>query len=107
MNVFTSNFKSHGRSEHAVAVSCGVPRWFRGRRMPALAPERKMISEPEETYRPYYAGLLAALDVHAIAAELGDGAILLCWEKPGEFCHRQMIADWLRAAGHTVTEIAK
>ncbi|EPT5086711.1 hypothetical protein ACVUCS_003656 [Salmonella enterica subsp. enterica] len=22
--------------------------------------------------------------------------VLLCWEKPGEFCHRQLVARWFR-----------
>ncbi|EDW8799046.1 TPA: hypothetical protein G8N45_002632 [Salmonella enterica] len=22
--------------------------------------------------------------------------VLMCWEKPGEFCHRQLVARWFR-----------
>ncbi|MEX8839143.1 hypothetical protein AB8I12_17695 [Salmonella enterica] len=22
--------------------------------------------------------------------------VLLCWEKPGEFCHRQLVSRWFR-----------
>jgi len=49
----------------------------------------------------------AGLDPNHLAKRLEEGAILLCWEKPGEFRHRQLVADWLWAAGHKVTEIAK
>jgi len=27
--------------------------------------------------------------------ELGENAVLLCWEKDG-FCHRHLVADWLQ-----------
>jgi uncharacterized protein (DUF488 family) len=27
--------------------------------------------------------------------ELGEDAILLCWESPEKFCHRHLVADWL------------
>lgn len=31
--------------------------------------------------------------------------VLLCWERPGEFCHRHLVAGWFeRELGVTVTE---
>lgn len=29
---------------------------------------------------------------------------LVCYEKPSDFCHRQVVADWLRDAGYDVQE---
>lgn len=29
---------------------------------------------------------------------LGENALLLCWEKPGDACHRRFVAEWLEAA---------
>ena len=26
----------------------------------------------------------------------GDNFIMCCWELPGEFCHRRVVAAWLR-----------
>ena len=26
----------------------------------------------------------------------GDNFIMCCWEPPGEFCHRRVVAAWLR-----------
>ena len=38
--------------------------------------------------------------------ELGHNPILLCWEEPGDFCHRMVVADWLRtSAGVEVKEL--
>ena len=28
-----------------------------------------------------------------------DSVILLCYEKPGDFCHRHLVADWLTKNG--------
>ena len=35
------------------------------------------------------------LDPAQVAADLGPNAILLCWEPPGKFCHRRLVAEWL------------
>jgi hypothetical protein len=35
------------------------------------------------------------LDPAIVANEL-DGYTLLCWEGPGKFCHRHIVADWLK-----------
>ena len=32
--------------------------------------------------------------------------VLLCYERPGEFCHRHIVAEWLREAGYEVEELA-
>ncbi|WP_237929960.1 hypothetical protein [Buttiauxella sp. S19-1] len=33
-------------------------------------------------------------ELHVITG--GVEPVLLCWEKPGEFCHRQLVARWFR-----------
>jgi uncharacterized protein (DUF488 family) len=36
---------------------------------------------------------------------LPDGALLLCYESPGEFCHRRLLADWIeRHTEFVITE---
>jgi hypothetical protein len=83
---------------------------FPGRKLSALAPTRKMLKAVKltgdtETYTRDFLLLLSKLDVHAIARELGEDAILVCYEKIGSFCHRHLVSDWLRAAGYSVTEL--
>lgn len=43
---------------------------------------------------------LNALDVATDIFKLADGKmpVLLCYEKPGDFCHRHLVADWLNAS---------
>lgn len=98
MGFFTSNFRIAGKLPQAVAISQGVPRGWKGRRCLALAPPWALVKERDEAkFRAGYESVvLSGLDAAAIAQELGDGAILLCWEAPGKFCHRMLVAEWLR-----------
>ena len=43
----------------------------------------------------YYKEVLSKLDPTQVLNDL-DGKILLCYEKETEFCHRFLVADWLK-----------
>jgi hypothetical protein len=30
-----------------------------------------------------------------VVEDLGEDAIMLCWEAPGEYCHRRQAVGWL------------
>jgi hypothetical protein len=97
--IFTSNFKISGHLPQAVAISLGVPRGWKGRRYTALAPTRRLIKIMDEPtfIKLYRAETLDKLDPMQVIRDLGgDNFILLCWEPPGEFCHRRVVAAWLR-----------
>lgn len=69
-----------------------------------LLREYKMESLSVEEFEQHYHRLvLQGLNPHAYAHKL-QGKVLLCWEKPGDFCHRHLVADWLRKAGYEVKE---
>ena len=54
----------------------------------------------------YYKTVLDKLNPFEVYKELGSNAVLLCYEKPNEFCHRHIVADWLfRTTGNKVMEI--
>lgn len=49
----------------------------------------------------YEQEILGKLDARQVWNELhtlagGQEPVLLCWEKTGEFCHRQLVARWFR-----------
>ena len=97
------------RGFRLVGISQGVPKWFDGEVFKPLAPTWAMVrmKDMEEYTRLYKSRILAPLDPVKLAAEL-DNSILLCWEKPGEFCHRRLVAEWLEAAtGEPVPEFQK
>ena len=107
MTLRTSNFRISGKNPNAVAISAGVPGWFRGRRCWTLTPPWRIVRGPREDAERWWLERLAALDPHQVARELGDHAILLCWEDPGKFCHRHLVANWLRKSGFEVSEIVE
>ena len=54
-----------------------------------------MKRKAEENYTiHYYSEVLNVLDPHQVYGELGENAVLLCWEKQW-FCHRFLVAQWL------------
>ena len=97
--IFTSNFKIAGHLPQAVAISLGVPRGWKGARCTVLAPPRPLIKimDPATFIPLYRAQVLDRLDPHKIIQDLGgDDFVMLCWEPPGKFCHRQVVAAWLK-----------
>ena len=47
------------------------------------------------TYDEFYDKILNELDPYQVFKELGENSVLLCYEKPGQFCHRHLVAKWL------------
>ena len=43
----------------------------------------------------YQEDILDKLDPEKVYQDLREDAVILCWEKPGAFCHRRLIADWI------------
>jgi len=106
--MFTSNFKLSGHDPKAVAISRSVPKWYTGERYVSLAPASwKLVKEArEDVFRAQFLQQLEQLDAAFIVSYLGEGAILLCWEEPGEFCHRRVVAEWIeRETGLVVPEL--
>jgi len=97
--ILTSNFKIAGHLPQAVAISLGMPRGWRGARCIVLAPPRPLIKimDPETFIPLYKAQVLDKLDPHKIIKDLGgDNFIMCCWEDPGVFCHRRIVAAWMQ-----------
>ena len=96
--VFTSNFAHLAQIRAAglvpVAISRGIPVHYRGLRELRLAPARNMLKAPAAEFDRYYNDLLLSLDAREVYESLPPGAVLLCWEKPGEPCHRRSVAEW-------------
>jgi hypothetical protein len=95
--MFTSNYRTAGNHPDAVAISKGKPFVFDGRRYAALEPTAEQRKLKGDAFRASYNASLERLDAAKVYADLGENAILLCWEAPGDFCHRRLVADWLKA----------
>lgn len=108
--MYTANYQSLKNLKPpmtAVSISRGKPRWLKGgwlTHLPkgvtginydALAPAAKSLKASDEEYDRAYAKILAGLDPRKVYEDLGDTSVLLCFEKPNEFCHRRIVAEWL------------
>lgn len=109
--IYTSYFgspKIRNRQE-LYSIARSSPKTFIGGRISKLMPGWDLISHWKRNkdklyYREKYALVLAKCDVHR-AGEVLQGKTLLCWEASGYFCHRHLVAEWLREAGYEVREL--
>jgi hypothetical protein len=92
----TSYYQKSGSLPNAVGISQGVPKWYTGALYKKLAPPWEIVKiENEATFRRlYHEMVLSHLNPVHVADDL-EGKVLLCWELPGQFCHRRLVAEWL------------
>lgn len=114
MRIYTGyygNMKAY-RGMQCVGISLGVPRWLKDEvpNCRALNPAPWMLRLERAPYTEVYNKLLSERNPQDILAFLtnasnGKDVVLLCYEKPNEFCHRQLVAEWLTAeTGNEVIE---
>lgn len=106
-NLFTSYYAKSGRHPLAVSITAVQPRWCTiSRSCPELSPTWSLVDGykrgaiSREEYTRLYLELLdyrAATSKPAgqIVDQLPEGAVLLCYERTGSFCHRHLAAEWL------------
>jgi Protein of unknown function, DUF488 len=118
IEVYTSHWRSPLLEEadsQIISISRGEPRWrlpFRYRRLRELTPNdeawaMKDIREFEKAYLDQLASLGADRIVERLE-EIGSDrpVVCLCWERPGEFCHRRVLAGYIeRETGRHVPEL--
>lgn len=107
MTVSTSYLAIDGSNPKAILIANGCPSWYKGKHCKLLAPRwedvdhYKKTGDREPLIRNYVAKL-NKLGVGVVTSCIEDGAVLICYEKTGDFCHRHILADWLREHGVTV-----
>ena len=99
--VKTSYFSKYKLS-NGVSIARGTPNWFSGKCEERLFPTWEMINDikskkisEEEYIDLYYNIILSKLNPSEIYEKHKD-SVLLCWEKIGEFCHRRIVASWIK-----------
>ena len=84
----------------AICISRGMPRTSKYPRFWRLAPGKWFKSVSRQEYiKLYQEEILNQLDPQATWDKLHElvyphEPILLCYEKPGDFCHRRLAAEW-------------
>lgn len=119
MKIYTSYFAiiSYLPSDLVPIAICGKsPEWYVGLEYKKLAPKYKFFMEWKKTkdndfyVKHFNTEVLDYLNADEIVKELeqmsdGKDVVLLCYEKPDEFCHRHLVAEWLNGYGYPCTEI--
>lgn len=89
----------------SVSIARFTPRWWGpGRRYIVLAPSIDLLNRsrrglPIEQFNREFNAYLLSLDPQRIWQDLQD-SILVCYEKPGQHCHRRLVAAWLEKSLH-------
>ncbi len=121
--IYTSYFaKLKSLPDNIVPISiCGkAPDWYKGLQYKKLAPKYDFFMEWKKNHdNDYYIKcfneqVLDKLDILTVIRNLIDLTIsarqtnkticLICYEKPSDFCHRHLVAEWLRQNGFECEE---
>ena len=125
--IYTSYFaKIKSLPEYIIPVSiCAkVPTWYEGLQYKKLAPKYDFFMKWKENHdNNYYIKcfneqVLNELNVVTVIKDLinlmpkdsiseyslNKTICLVCYEKPSDFCHRHLVADWLNKNGFTCKE---
>lgn len=96
----TSYYAKSSNNFNAVSVAARAPLYYSGRQYKKLAPKlwffTRYKKDGDEAFytEQYQKEVLDKLDPKQVYEELGENAVLICWEAPGKFCHRHLIARW-------------
>ena len=116
--IYTSYFaKLKSLPDNIIPISiCGkAPDWYKGLQYKKLAPKYDFFIKWKDNHdNDYYTKcfneqVLDKLDVEDTVSELidphsGIDIALICYEKPEDFCHRHLVAEWLRKNGFKCEE---
>ena len=125
--IYTSYFaKLKSLPEHIIPISiCGkAPDWYKGLQYKKLAPKYDFFMKWKENHdNDYYIKCFNEQVLNKLSAEqtvkelykltsnmvlnpklfsdrsLVPDIALICYEKPSDFCHRHLVADWLNKNG--------
>lgn len=97
----TSNFKTY-KGDLGVSVCIYPPLDYPGEQFISLAPDRQTFFakkadeiDEKEYEKQYRERVLSKLDANKVY-DMFSNKVLLCWEPAGDFCHRRIIADWIK-----------
>lgn len=88
-----------------IAISGSIPSFYKGIYAKEFAPRYGVFQQWKQgliddmQYTELYKSYLNTLDTDKIRRYFNTmkdlDVVLLCYERPGQFCHRHILADWL------------
>lgn len=120
--IYTSYFSNINRIKkinpepNLISIARKSPSWYTGKEYKLFAPSWNILTQyknslpigREKLYTErFFNEILAPLDlqIEKIITELGNNPILLCYEKPDQFCHRFLVSEWLNKKGFDCEEL--
>ena len=130
---YFAKLKSLPKNVIPISICAKAPDWYKGLQYKKLAPKYDLLmswkeTKDEEHYmRVFHEQILGQLDAHTVINELYEmlpeqqktlwkmtncpcwenpmvNIALICFEKPTDFCHRHLVANWFQDAGIEVEE---
>ena len=116
--IYTSYFSSKKYIKDKGISIARYNKFWQGESYPDLFPSQALLSwwktltqEQQQTgefqqlyFEAYKEETLLKLDPHKVAVDL-ENKVLLCYEKSEDFCHRHIVAAWLRHYGYEAEEL--
>lgn len=115
--IYTSYFAKINKLPGIIPISIAgkAPDGYGGLQYKKLAPKLDFFLEWKKTkdndyyIAHYHEEVLKDINPHKLVSELykmteGKDFSLICYEKPDDFCHRNLVAEWLRNAGYYIAE---
>jgi uncharacterized protein YeaO (DUF488 family) len=119
--IYTSYFaKLKSLPDNIIPISiCGkAPDWYKGLQYKKLAPKYDFFIKWKDNHdNDYYTKcfneqMLDKLEVAKVILDFSQimlvhntsNICLICYEKPEDFCHRHLVAEWLRKNGFKCEE---
>lgn len=121
--IYTSYFAKIKELENnniiPIAICAKLPGWYKGLQYKKLAPKYGFFMEWKKTHdngcytEHFQLEVLGSLDITSVLYDLADmlndragqkDIALICYEKPTDFCHRHLVAGWLKENGTDCTE---
>lgn len=115
--IFTSYFENiknipTGFGLKLISIARGTPHWFDGEKAPEFFPDWDIIKlvkndksrSARAKYVSEYEKILNKLNPKKLG-RLYQNCVLLCYEKPDDFCHRHIISRWFNQNGIECKEL--
>lgn len=122
--IYTSYFAKQKELENhniiPISICAKAPDWYKGLQYKKLAPKYGFFMEWKKNHdNDYYiehfqSEVMDGLDATNVILDfsrmvygfnVGENDIaLICYEKPSDFCHRHLVAEWLKQNGFKCEE---
>lgn len=97
------------KEDYLISIARYSPFWFYPvEQMPEIAPDKnniKLLKSGEMTEEEFTKRYIKKVEPLLDGIEFKHGSVLLCYETPDEFCHRNILAKMLSARGYEIEEL--